>query len=69
MECTKSEFIIQIIIVCTNAKVESQPDHTIKLSVKSGDQKPYLYKSKAYKRNDTATYTEYTKIVNKAVKA
>ena len=55
MECTKSEFIIHIIIVCTNAKVESQPDHTIKLSVKSGDQKPYLYKSKAYKRNDTAT--------------
>ena len=30
-------------------------DHTIKLAVKSGLQKPYLYKSKAYKRNDTAT--------------
>ena len=30
-------------------------DRTIKLSVKSGLQKPYLYKSKAYKRNDTAT--------------
>lgn len=30
-------------------------DQTIKLSVKSGVQKPYLYKSKAYKRNDTAT--------------
>jgi ATP-dependent DNA helicase RecG len=30
-------------------------DHTIKLTVKSGLQKPYLYKSKAYKRNDTAT--------------
>lgn len=30
-------------------------DQTIKLSVKSGLQKPYLYKSKAYKRNDTAT--------------
>ena len=30
-------------------------DRTIKLSVKSGMQKPYLYKSKAYKRNDTAT--------------
>ena len=29
--------------------------HTIKLTVKSGVQKPYLYKSKAYKRNDTAT--------------
>ena len=30
-------------------------DKTIKLSIKSGVQKPYLYKSKAYKRNDTAT--------------
>ena len=30
-------------------------DQTIKLTVKSGIQKPYLYKSKAYKRNDTAT--------------
>ena len=30
-------------------------DRTIKLTVKSGAQKPYLYKSKAYKRNDTAT--------------
>ena len=30
-------------------------DLTIKLTVKSGVQKPYLYKSKAYKRNDTAT--------------
>ena len=30
-------------------------DQTIKLSVKSGLQKPYLYKSKAYKRNDTST--------------
>ena len=30
-------------------------DHTIKLTVKSGLQKPYLYRSKAYKRNDTAT--------------
>ena len=30
-------------------------DRTIKLTVKSGLQKPYLYKSKAYKRNDTAT--------------
>ena len=28
-------------------------DQTIKLTVKSGLQKPYLYKSKAYKRNDT----------------
>ena len=30
-------------------------DQTIKLTVKSGFHKPYLYKSKAYKRNDTAT--------------
>ena len=30
-------------------------DQTIKLTVKSGLQKPYLYNSKAYKRNDTAT--------------
>ena len=30
-------------------------DQTIKLTVKSGLQKPYLYKSKAYKRNATAT--------------
>ena len=30
-------------------------DQTIKLTVKSGLQKPYLYKSKAYKRNDTET--------------
>ena len=30
-------------------------DQTIKLTVKSGLQKPYLYKSKAYKRNDSAT--------------
>ena len=35
--------------------LEIQPDQTIKLLVKSGVQKPYLYKSKAYKRNDTAT--------------
>ena len=30
-------------------------EQTIKLTVTSGLQKPYLYKSKAYKRNDTAT--------------
>ena len=30
-------------------------DQTSKLTVKSGIQKPYLYKSKAFKRNDTAT--------------
>ena len=35
--------------------LEVQADHTIKLFVKSGFQKPYLYKSKAYKRNGTAT--------------
>lgn len=35
--------------------LETQKDHTIKLTIKSGTQKPYLYKSKAYKRNDTAT--------------
>jgi len=35
--------------------LEIQNDSTIKLAVKSGIHKPYLYKSKAYKRNDTAT--------------
>lgn len=35
--------------------LEIQGDSTIKLTVKSGIQKPYLYRSKAYKRNDTAT--------------
>ena len=35
--------------------LEKQSDNTIKLTVKGGVQKPYLYKSKAYKRNDTAT--------------
>ena len=47
-----------------NDRITPQPDYilelqnhdrTIKLTVKSGAQKPYLYKSKAYKRNDTAT--------------
>ncbi len=47
-----------------NDSISPQPDYTlelqnndktIKLTVKSGAQKPYLYKSKAYKRNDTAT--------------
>ena len=46
-----------------NDSIYPQPDYTLevqqdklnKLVVKSGDQKPYLYKSKAYKRNDTAT--------------
>lgn len=37
-------------------KLETQNnDKTIKLTVQSGAQKPYLYRSKAYKRNDTAT--------------
>ena len=35
--------------------LEAQKDRTILLTVKSGMHKPYLYKSKAYKRNDTAT--------------
>ena len=35
--------------------LEVQNDNVIILSVKSGMQKPYLYKAKAYKRNDTAT--------------
>ena len=30
-------------------------DQTIKITIKRGLQKKYLYKSKAYKRNDTAT--------------
>ena len=47
-----------------NDSITPQPDYTlevlnndsvVKLTVKSGLQKPYLYKSKAYKRNDTAT--------------
>ena len=36
-------------------KIEIQSDNTIKLTIKTGIQKPYLYKSKSYKRNDTAT--------------
>ena len=35
--------------------LEIQNDNTISLTVNPGAQKPYLYKSKAYKRNDTAT--------------
>lgn len=47
-----------------NDSISPQPDYIletqkkdqiIKLIVKSGSQKPYLYKSKAYKRNDSAT--------------
>lgn len=32
-----------------------EPDHTVILTVHPGLDKPYLYKGKAYKRNDTAT--------------
>ena len=35
--------------------IEVQSDNTIRLTVKAGVHKPYLYKSKAYKRNDTET--------------
>ncbi len=46
-----------------NDNISPQPDYlleiqnynTICLTVRPGAQKPYLYKSKAYKRNDTAT--------------
>lgn len=47
-----------------NDSISPQPNYTleiqnndqvIKLTVKSGLYKPYLYKSKAYKRNDTST--------------
>ena len=47
-----------------NNSISPQPDYTlevqnndktIKLTVKSGSRKPYFYKSKAYKRNDTST--------------
>lgn len=47
-----------------NDSISPQPNYTleienhgqtIKLTVRSGLQKPYLYKSKAYKRNDSAT--------------
>ena len=59
-----------------NDSISPQPDYTleiqnsdqtIKLTVKSGVQKPYLYKSKAYKRNDTATIEvdtlEFTRLI------
>ena len=47
-----------------NDSISPQPNYTleiqnndqmIKLTIKRGLQKPYLYKSKAYKRNDTVT--------------
>ncbi len=58
-----------------NDSISPQPDYmitiqeskTIKLTVKSDIHKPYLYKSKAYKRNDTATIEvdplEFTRLV------
>lgn len=45
----------------------NESDKTITLDVKSGKNKPYLYKSKAYKRNDTATIEvdalEYSRLI------
>ena len=46
-----------------NDTISPQPDydlevtsqHTVILTIYAGMKKPYLYKSKAYKRNDTAT--------------
>ena len=35
--------------------IDIQKDSTILLSVSEGSYKPYLYKGKAYRRNDTAT--------------
>ena len=59
-----------------NDSISPQPDFslevneikgTIELSVREGLAKPYLYKSKAYKRNDTATIevdsVEFTRLV------
>ncbi len=59
-----------------NDSISPQPDYalqaqdsdqTIILTVNSGPNKPYLYKSKAYKRNDTATIEvdtlEFTRLV------
>lgn len=59
-----------------NDSISPQPSYTlealsnnqlVKLTVKPGTQKPYLYKSKAYKRNDTATIEmdtlEFSRIV------
>ncbi|KIR02754.1 ATP-dependent DNA helicase recG [Lachnospiraceae bacterium TWA4] len=55
-----------------NDSISPQPDYTlevqnndsvIRLTVKSGLFKPYLYKSKAYKRNDTATIDRYIRTI------
>lgn len=58
-----------------NDSISPQPDYSIEinsksvitLTVKEGLNKPYLYKSKAYKRNDTSTIEadrlEYTRLI------
>ena len=59
-----------------NDSIVPQPDYTlcikddertVHLTVKSGTSKPYLYKSKAYKRNDSSTIevdsVEFTRLV------
>ena len=44
-----------------------ESNNTIILGVQVGDEKPYLYKSKAYKRNDTATievdHLEFSRLI------
>lgn len=48
--------------ICTN-----EDEKTIQLTVYEGNQKPYFYNSKAYKRNDTSTIevdtTELTRLI------
>lgn len=45
----------------------NDPDNTITVNVNMGESKPYLYKGKAYKRNDTATievdYLELSRLI------
>ena len=45
----------------------NRTDKTVSLEVRRGASKPYLYKAKAYKRNDTATIevdnNEFTRMV------
>ena len=60
-----------------NDSIEPQPeyelgiadDHTIRLKIYAGMQQPYFYRSKAYKRNNTATVevdrTELTRLILK----
>lgn len=62
-EIEKSEDVCIDIENSINDNISPQPkynilvndDRTITLTVFEGDNKPYFYKSKAYKRNDTAT--------------